>query len=209
MDKEIRTVPIELELRTDGENNEIVYGKAVVYNSLSNTLRTKTGIQFIEIIEPGFFDSVLDSDVIATIEHNPEKIVGRRSAGTLKITDTPEALLTENHIPPTTAGNDLKINIARGEIRAMSFAFNVKKGGDMWSKGANGIMKRTLLRGGCNGFYDVTYTIDPGYSDTAVAMRSMEKYNEEQSSEADPNDDMATEHNKRRIKLARLQLNGA
>jgi hypothetical protein len=53
--------------------------------------------------------------------------VGRTKSGTLKLKDTPSGLTTENILPDTTAGNDLKILIERGDIRGMSFAFTVKK----------------------------------------------------------------------------------
>lgn len=202
MEKEIRTIPIDLELRRDGQNNPVLFGRAAVYNSMSNDLGG-----FKEIIEPGFFSGVLDGDIIATIEHNCEKIVGRTSAGTLKITDSDEALLTENNIPPTSVGKDLAINIERGEIKQMSFAFTVKPGGDEW-KTSNGVTTRTLRANGCSGLYDVTYTSRPAYSDTSIAMRSLEKHIEEtKEPETDPDDDFAKtkpELLKRRLDLVQL-----
>lgn len=215
MEREVRTMPISLELRRDGNNNPVCYGRAVVYNSKSNLLGGRYG--FFEVIEPGFFSGVLDGDIIATIEHNCEKLVGRTSAGTLKLTDTPDALNTENSLPPTTVGNDLKINIERGEIKGMSFAFSVKDGGDKWETDkTTGVTTRTLLAGGCEGLYDVTYTCNPAYSDTSVAMRSLEKIKDgedktdENKRKDDPNDDLAkieikSNERKRQIKMAQLQ----
>jgi HK97 family phage prohead protease len=171
---EIRTMPVTLELRKTGKN-PVVYGKAAVYNSKSNPLGTGSNT-WIETIEPGFFSSVLNQDVLATVEHNTERLVGRTKSGTLKLKDTPQGLTTENVLPDTAAGNDLKILIERGDIRGMSFAFTVKKGGDQWrTDKATGSVTRTLKSGGCQILHDVTYTSDPAYSDTTIAMRSMEK----------------------------------
>jgi hypothetical protein len=119
----------------------------------------------------------LDGDIIATLEHNAENLLGRTSAGTLRIWDSPEALRTENSIPPTTTGNNLMILIKRGDIRGMSFAFSVKPGGDRWDRDkVTGVKTRRLLRNGCAGLYDVTYTANPAYVNTEIAQRSMKEF---------------------------------
>jgi uncharacterized protein len=205
MEKEIRTVPIDLELRKDGEDKSILHGRAAVYNSRSQVLGSWS--PFTEVIEPGFFSDVMGMDVIATIEHNCEKLVGRTTAGTLKLMDSPDALLTENDLPNTTVGNDLKENIRRGEIRGMSFAFTVKDGGDRIEKDkATGAITRTLLPGGCESLYDVTYTANPAYQATSVSQRSLDKMTELNIPEKNIDDDLARrEHqNKQRLKLLRL-----
>jgi HK97 family phage prohead protease len=169
---EIRTMKARLEMRTDTSGNPVLFGQAAVYNSLSKDLGG-----FKEIIEPGFFTGVLDGDIIATLEHDAANLLGRTSAKTLRIWDSPEALRTENHIPPTTTGNNLMILIKRGDIRGMSFAFSVKPGGDRWDRDkVTGAKTRRLLRNGCAGLYDVTYTANPAYVNTEIAQRSMKEH---------------------------------
>ena len=201
MEKEIRTMPVTLEVKKDGSNKPLVHGTVSVYNSESNMIVDKRGRKFIEVIEPGFFSGVLDQDVFATIEHDDNKIVGRSSAGTLKITDTPTELRTENDVAPTTFGNDLLVNIGRGEIRGMSFAFQCKDGGDQWERRSGDVYKRTLKAGGCAALLDITYTANPVYSATAVEMRSLDKFEETIIPEFD---EIKMNENKRKVKLAHL-----
>lgn len=197
MEKEVRTIPASFEVRQESNKNPVIVGRCAVYNSRSENLGG-----FTEIIEPGFFANVLENDVVATVEHNNEKLVGRTSAGTLKIEDSSDALTTENDIPPTTVGNDLIINAKRGEIKGMSFAFRVKSGGDKWEEDpTTGAMTRTLLAGGCERLYDVTYTCNPAYRETSFAMRSLEDF---KKTKEEPFDEVKANERKRRLMLAQL-----
>ena len=51
------------------------FGYGAVFNSLSEPM-----FGFREIIEPGFFESVMGDDVRALIDHNPSMILGRTKA---------------------------------------------------------------------------------------------------------------------------------
>lgn len=176
MNKEIRSLPASLQVRTDHKGNAVIIGRCAVYNSRS-VLLGNPDKGFYEIIEPGFFSGVLNQDVLATIEHNNEMLIGRTKSGTLKIKDSSTALLTENTLLNTSYANNLKISIQRGDIKGMSFTFLLKKDGDKWRRDpTTGKMIRTLLSGGCEILYDITYTVDPAYIDTGLALRSMEAY---------------------------------
>jgi uncharacterized protein len=98
-------------------------------------------------------------------------------------------------------GNDLLILVKRGDIQGMSFTFRVKDGGDRWNTDEKtGVMTRTLLKGGCERLYDVTYTCDPAYIDTTVAQRSLAKIKEA----PDPDNERLNAERKRRALLASL-----
>ena len=200
--KEIRTMPVKIEIRQTENNEKVLDGKAVVYNSPS-----EMSYGFTEVIEPGFFSGCLNDDVLATVEHNCEKLVGRTKSGTLNLKDTPVALMTENKIPDTSVGNDLLKLIERGDIQGMSFAFRCSESGQEWKTDpVTGITKRTLKSGGCERLFDITYTADPAYRDTSVAQRSLEKFKKEQEEKPDLLKEInrRTNERKRKIQLASL-----
>ena len=202
---EVRTVPIKIEMRKDAKNETVLIGLAAPYNKRSGVLGGVSG--FTEIIEPGFFSGVLDNDVIATVEHNPEKLVGRTKSGTLKIADTTEGLTTENTLPNTTTGNDLRCLVERGDIQGMSFKFRCKDGGSKWEQDSvTKVVTRTLMSGGCEALADITYTHDPAYSDTKIAQRSMTEFRSKKDAEKIPDETYKINLNKRKrqIKMAEL-----
>jgi len=115
-----------------------IEARAVVYNSMSNTLRTSNGAEFREIIKPGALkESMERNDVLAFKEHNPAYLLGRKSAGTLKMEDRADGLYVKIDIPETSYGDDTLISAARGDLTGMSFGFNnavsknTKKGSEM------------------------------------------------------------------------------
>ena len=58
------------------KTQRIIEGRAVVYNSMSNELRTSSGDKFREIIQPGALtDSLASNDILAYKEHNPAMLL--------------------------------------------------------------------------------------------------------------------------------------
>jgi HK97 family phage prohead protease len=80
---------------------------------------------FREEIAPGAFTDALaaNEEVLALVEHSPEKILGRRSMGTLTLAQDDKGLRVEIDPPNTTVGNDAVENVRRGDIKGMSFRF--------------------------------------------------------------------------------------
>lgn len=150
----------------------VVSGYAAVYGSKSNTLRSARG-DFVEVIEPGFFDDVMNDDVRALFNHDENLILARSNAGkgTLRLFSDSTGLGYEFEPPDTTAGRDLSESLKRGDIDASSFAFSIKTGGDSWEQ-RDGVLVRTLRKGGCAQLHDVSPVVYPAYPDTEVATRS-------------------------------------
>lgn len=90
---------------------------------------------FSETIRPGAFARTLesDADVVAILDHDPSKLLARRSSGTLRLTEDAYGLRFEIDMPPTTMANDLLALVERGDVHGMSFGFRVRPGGDQWS----------------------------------------------------------------------------
>ena len=165
---EIRSFPIELRVAGDGAEAPVIEGTAAVYGRKSEVM-----FNFREMIEPGFFESVLKNDVRSLWNHNADKVLGRTKSGTLTLTDTERGLDVHIDPPDTTVGRDAIVSIKRGDVDQMSFGFSVKQGGDDWRKESDGSLTRILKRGGCERLYDVSPVTFPAYPQTSVHVRSM------------------------------------
>ena len=158
-----------IESRLDSkEGKDVVIGHAAVFNSLSEDLGG-----FRERIEPGAFDDVLDNDVRAYFNHAPNFLLGRVSAGTLRLGVDEKGLRYELDIPDTTAGRDLKENMRVGNITQSSFAFTLGRDGDSWERNEEGNDIRIIHK--VNRLYDVSPVSLPAYpsaDNLALAVRS-------------------------------------
>lgn len=165
MDMERRTLNVEL--RADGQRGKI-RGTAAVFNSLSEDLGG-----FREQIAPGAFAAALQSsDVRALINHDPNMVIGRTKAGTLRLMETDGGLEFEVDLPDTTYARDLVACMTRGDISQCSFGFSVGEGGDAWQKDAAGWV-RTITA--FSRVYDVSPVTYPAYPETSCALRSLEQ----------------------------------
>ena len=159
----------EIDTRVDQqEGKDVVIGHASVFNSLSEDLGG-----FREKIMPGAFDDVLTNDTRAYFNHDPNLILGRVSAGTLRLSVDEKGLRYELDVPNTTAGRDLKENMRLGNITQSSFAFTIGKNGDSWERNEDGTDVRIINK--VNRLYDVSPVSLPAYpsaNDLALAQRS-------------------------------------
>ena len=85
-----------------------------------------------ERIARGAFERTLSSDdeVLCLADHDASKLLGRRSVGTLRLTDTDEGLGFEVELPDTQLGRDVRALAKRGDLGGMSFGFLIPKGGE-------------------------------------------------------------------------------
>lgn len=160
-----------VEIRTEGdEEGRIISGYALKFNTWSNDLGG-----FIESVDAKALDEADMSDVRALYEHNPQLILGRTKAGTLKLEKDEVGLRFECKLPDTSYARDLYANIQNGNISQCSFGFKMEKRGDtlLFDKEEK-IYKRTLRK--IKSIFDVSVVAYPAYSDTDVApvLRSIE-----------------------------------
>lgn len=143
-----------------------VAGYAAVFNSPADI-----GGMWREVIAPGAFTETLRSgdDVLALYSHEIERLLGRQSSGTLRLSQDAKGLSIEIDLPDTSDGRDVATLIKRGDLKGMSFGFCVTH--DEWDETVTP-PKRTIhavdLR-------EVTITASPAYDDTECGMRSLEK----------------------------------
>jgi hypothetical protein len=155
--------PDEAEVRAVGDGMSFT-GYAARFNSRSEYLG------FYEVIAPGAFTRTLKArnEIKAFLNHNPDVVLGSTRAGTLRLTQDDKGLLAEIDLPDTTAGRDLSTSVRRGDVSAMSFGFNVPKGGDAWSPDGS---ERTLNEIALAEVSPVTGF--PAYAATSASVRSI------------------------------------
>jgi len=172
---ERRTFAVELRAADEGRSVE---GYAAVYNSESNTLGW-----FTEVIAPGAFRDALERspDIVALFNHDENMVLGRRSAGTLEVTEDESGL--RYRIPELPKSReDVYEAIKRGDVNKSSFAFTIPLGGDKWEE-RDGKTVRTISK--FDRIYDVSPVVYPAYSDTSVAKRSFDQWAEAQKEETE------------------------
>lgn len=159
---------VATELRTAGEaRSPRLAGYAAVFDRPSQDLGG-----FVEVIKPGAFARTLQSnsrDPLALVQHMPHLVLGRRSAGTLRLTEDQRGLAFEIDPPDTTAARDLLVSVQRGDIRGASFAFNVPPGGDRWEMRGSQVVREVREAD----LHEITITANPAYADTTVALRAL------------------------------------
>ena len=167
MNKEYRQIVINKD--AEGRN---ISGYAAVFNSTSNDLG------FIETIDPGAIteDTILHSDVVATMNHDQEKVLARSKygQGTLHLSVDERGLKYEYEAPNTTLGNDLVEMIKRGDLDSASFAFTVSQDEDAqkWEK-RDGTYYRTIYK--IDKLFDIAAVWHPAYDDASTTLRSQQE----------------------------------
>ena len=160
---EIRT--FNLLKRVDGEEskeNRTLEGYAAVFESRSEML-WDWGQPFYEVIERGAFDSVLNDDVRALLNHDPNHLLARTKSGTLKIEQDEKGLKFRFDVPKSR--DDVLEMIERGDLDQNSFAFYIEE--DEWTH-ENGEDIRRIKK--VKELRDITLATYPAYPDTSVSM---------------------------------------
>jgi len=172
MEKEIRNTN-NLIKRAD-EASRIVEGTAIVFNSDS------VDMGFIETIDPSAIteETIKSSDVFAYLNHDENRGVLARSKygeGTLNLWIEDDGLHYRFEAPKTQLGDELLSYLTRGEITASSFAFTIAQGGDTWTRGMDGSIKRRITK--IDRLYDVSPVFQPAYETTSAAKRKVNEIN--------------------------------
>ena len=161
---------LTVEERAKGEDKSpVLVGYAAVFNKMSGMIGGQYG--FREMIEPGAFDDVLEDDVRAVLNHDANFVLGRSSAGTLRLSVDEVGLRYEVDLPNTQYAKDLLESVRRGDIKESSFKFTVLK--DDWSESDEGTVRSIQKFGRLLDVSPVTY---PAYPDATVAQRSLEEW---------------------------------
>lgn len=151
------------------DGRPVIAGYAAVFNSRSQEMRTSKGVRFVEVIRPGAFARALNNpDVRALKNHDPNLILGRVGAGTLRLSEDERGLRYEADPPDTSYARDLVESLRRRDITGSSFAFVTLE--DAWSTTPEGIALRELR---AVELYDVGPVTFPAYPAATSSVRSL------------------------------------
>ena len=121
--------------------------------------------EIVETIAPGAFRASLAGDVLALMDHDPARVLGRTRSGTLRLSEDGSGLAFSLDLPDTQAGRDVLELAQRNDLGGMSFGFIVPTGGDSWA-GERRTLRTVELR-------EISVvSAHPAYPDTSLALRS-------------------------------------
>lgn len=144
-------------------DGNVISGYAVRFNS-----PTVIGGAFREQVSPSAFDRALDSgkDIVALLAHDGGRVLGRVSAGTLKLRADSVGLWFEATVDPSTpSGQEALGTISRGDVRGMSFGFVIRS--EEWQEDDNRLPLRTLTD---VDIFEISAVAFPAYLTTSVGI---------------------------------------
>lgn len=121
--------------------------------------------EFRETIAPGAFSGARKRDVLALVDHDPGRVLGRTRSKTLRLSEDSKGLGFDIDVPNTTFGNDILALVERGDIGGASFGFRVPKGGEEWDGNRRTLRTVDLLE-------ISVVSAWPAYEGTVVDVRS-------------------------------------
>lgn len=125
---------------------------------------------FQERIARGAFRDALSGDVLALLDHDAGKVLGRTRTGTLELREDDKGLAFALDLPDTAAGRDVLALASRGDLGGMSFGFLVPAGGESWDGDTRTLRKIDLREISIVSAW-------PAYEGTEIALRSMNRQN--------------------------------
>jgi HK97 family phage prohead protease len=164
-----------LSLRKDEDEKKRIVGHAAVFDTVGD------GGWFREKIAPGAFKKSIEADdVRALFNHDPNFVLGRNKAGTLKMREDEKGLWIEIDPPDTQFARDLSTSIERGDISQMSFGFEIiseeRQKGDGTEPDLFTLREVKL--------WDVSPVTFPFYTQTDVSVHSREQWSQRQAAPA-------------------------
>ncbi len=163
---EVRAMPAE------GEATPQIIGLAAVFDKRSENLGG-----FFEIIKPGAFDGIMDQDIRAFFNHDPNVVLGRTHSDTLQLEINSEGLQYTITPPETQLVKDMVITpIQRRDVSQSSFTFQVDRSsdGEHWYEDDDGAVIREIRR--FKRVLDVGPVSIPAYPDATTAARSLKDF---------------------------------
>jgi HK97 family phage prohead protease len=155
----------------DGHARTITGYAAVFYDG---TARTEYLLydDLVERIMPTAFDrAVKECDVRALFNHNPDHLLGRSTAGTLRLAVDRVGLAYEISCEnPPCVTQDVLASIARGDLTGSSFSFSTRPNGKVvWVEEGDRLIREIHA---VDTLYDVGPVTYPAYEATTAGVRS-------------------------------------
>ena len=163
---------VESVLRMSYENGKppVLEGYAVKYGVLSdNPMLGYPRYVKEKILAGAFRKSLQMNDIRMYVDHThtTEKLLGRKGAGTLQLSEDVNGVFFRCTPPDTAAGKDLVTSIKRGDVSHMSFGYNPIPSKERWSKEGN-YQVRNVEEGD---LFEISAVDIPVWESTSVAVR--------------------------------------
>lgn len=158
-------------LRSEGGPATLT-GYASVFDSWTTLYRSRF-YEIREVIRPGSFRNALaeNQDVRALFNHDPDNILGRTAAGTLRLREDSRGLAVEIDPPDTEYGRSIVEAVRRGDVSQMSFAFWPRDGGEVLTIRQQGDLEIWETEITDVDLFDVAPVTYPAYQDTSIGLR--------------------------------------
>lgn len=200
MEKEIRLLNSNLELREVGEDKEIhLQGYALTFDSVSEDLG------FRETIRKGALDNCKMDNVVLNFNHDMDKPLARNNKqggkGALTLTVDEKGLFFDAIPTNTSYARDLLENMKEGLIGKCSFAFSLDYDDQEsqswdWDDGNRGYDFRTINK--IDRLYDVSIVTNPAYESTSCTSYTRAK--------EEMNDEIKKAKEQRELELLKIEL---
>lgn len=163
---ERRTLASDFATRAAGDNKVVVEGYAYKFRRLSQNL----GGFREQIIEGAGAEALGTDDIRALVNHDPNLILARNTAGTLRLSEDSTGLLYEIDADLRQSyARDLMVALERGDVTQSSFVFRVTQDGESWSLDDDEFPLRSITK---MSLFDVSPVTYPAYTDTEVKVSS-------------------------------------
>ena len=164
MKTERRYLAQEFRVSQQDEASKIA-GYAAIFDVVSEDMG------WVEVIDPHAFDTVMAAqhDCRCLWNHDDSSVLGRESAGTLRLSVDARGLAYECDMPDTQVARDLLVSMRRKDVRESSFGFICKR--DQWTEEKDGSVTRRILE--FESLLDVSPVSFPAFTATSAGVRSL------------------------------------
>lgn len=142
-------------------------GHAAVFNQKARIGGSDWG--FWEQVGRGAFRKTLgEADVRFLINHDPNLVLARTAAGTLRLSEDNIGLYTDADMAPVSYASDLAVLLERRDVTQMSFAFEPTEYRIEAADDGSELITLTAVR-----LWDVSAVTYPAYEETDAALRGV------------------------------------
>lgn len=179
MEKRVFDRPVTL--RKDDEDRGVISGYAAVfYRDGDPSTQYELWPGAVERVMRSAFDKISGDDIRAMFDHH--LLLGRRSAGTLKVEVDDVGLRYEIQPSDTTAYRDTAEHVRLGNVTGSSFAFNIRgRDGQTWTEETRDGLTFEVRELNDLAVFDVGPVVNPAYVGTSTGVRGAEAYAEARS----------------------------
>jgi uncharacterized protein len=168
MDREVRssgaTGPAPQVSRRGAAGGLVLRGHAALFN-----VETVIAGLFREVIRPGAFSEAIGrDDVRCLFNHSADYVLGRTTAGTLRLSEDRVGLRYDVDLPGSQWAKDFVLSVERGDITQSSFAFLADL--DEWPPTKRDELPLRVIRRAR--LFDVSPVTHPAYEQTTVSAHA-------------------------------------